>query len=238
MKRSEINAILLEAEAFIASHRFHLPPFAAWTPEDWAGKGLEAREIAERGLGWDVTDFGSGDYAKLGLFLFTVRNGALENLERGLGKVYAEKLLVVDVNQVTPYHFHFKKTEDIINRGGGRLALELHWADESGGLSTRAVTVSCDGVERTVAAGGQVRLEPGQSITLPTRLYHQFWAEDARVLVGEVSTVNDDATDNRFLQSVGRFPSIEEDVAPVRLLVGDYVRYYRHAKTSNPNGGD
>ena len=227
MKRSEINAILLGAEGFIASHGFHLPPFATWTPEHWASTGLDAREIVLRGLGWDVTDFGLGDYTKLGLFLFTVRNGALENLERGLGKVYAEKLLVVDVGQVTPYHFHHKKTEDIINRGGGTLVLELHWADHLDGLSTRDITVSCDGVERHLAAGGQVRLEPGESITLPTRLYHQFWAEGARVLVGEVSTVNDDATDNRFLELVGRFPEIQEDVAPVRLLVGDYKRYYR-----------
>ena len=238
MKRSEINAILLEAEAFIASQRFHLPPFAAWTPEDWRSKGPDAREIAEHSLGWDVTDFGSGDYAKLGLFLFTVRNGALQNLEQGLGKIYAEKLLVVGEHQITPYHFHFKKTEDIINRGGGTLVLELHWADEYDALSGRAITVSCDGVKRNITAGGQVRLRPGESITLPTRLYHRFWAEGARVLVGEVSTVNDDATDNRFLEPVGRFPEIEEDVAPVRLLVGDYVRYYRQAKSTNPNGGD
>lgn len=233
MKRSEINAILLEAEAFIAAHRFHLPPFAAWTPDDWAAQGSAASEIAEHGLGWDVTDFGSGDYTKQGLFLFTVRNGALENLEQGLGKVYAEKLLVVNVNQMTPYHFHFKKTEDIINRAGGTLVLELHWADEQDGLSTREITISCDGVKRSVAAGGQVRLEPGESITLPTRLYHQFWAESSPVLVGEVSTVNDDASDNRFLESVGRFPEIEEDVAPVRLLVGDYIRYYPHAPSKN-----
>ena len=75
MKRSEINAIMREADAFIRAHGFHLPPFAYWTPEDWATKGDEVREIVECGLGWDITDFGSGDYAKVGLFLFTIRNG-------------------------------------------------------------------------------------------------------------------------------------------------------------------
>ena len=229
MKRSEINAILLEAQGFIAAQQFHLPPFAAWTPQDWQQVGLEAQEIALRGLGWDVTDFGTGDYQRCGLLLFTIRNGDPRDLELGRGKLYAEKILVVGAGQVTPLHFHHLKTEDIINRGGGTLAIRLHWADENDGLSSREVSVQCDGVTRTVAAGGIVRLQPGESITLPTRLYHAFWAEDARVLVGEVSTVNDDANDNRFLEVIGRFPQIEEDVAPAHLLVGDYAGYYRHA---------
>ena len=95
MKRLEITAILLEARSFIASCQFHLPPFAAWTIEDWNGVGLEAQEIALRGLGWDVTDFGSGDYGRCGLLLFTIRNGDPRDLELGRGKLYAEKLLVV-----------------------------------------------------------------------------------------------------------------------------------------------
>ena len=228
MKRSEINAILLETQRFIAACQFHLPPFAAWTPENWNRVGLEAQEIPLRGLGWDVTDFGLGDFERYGLLLFTIRNGDPRDLESGRGKLYAEKLLVVGEGQVTPLHFHHLKTEDIINRGGGTLAIELHWADDEDGCASREVSVQCDGITRTVTAGGIVRLQPGESITLPTRLYHAFWAEDARVLVGEVSTVNDDANDNRFLEAIGRFPKIEEDVAPTRLLVGDYGRYDRH----------
>ena len=46
------------------------------------------------------------------------------------------------------------------------------------------------------------------------------------VLAGEVSRVNDDHTDNRFLEKAGRFPAIEEDAPPLRLLVGDYDKYY------------
>lgn len=41
MKRSEINAIMREADAFMKAHGFHLPPFAYWTPEDWRSKGEE-----------------------------------------------------------------------------------------------------------------------------------------------------------------------------------------------------
>ena len=81
MKRSEINAILRDADAFIASHGFKLPPFAAWTPEDWARKGQEARAIATHQLGWDITDSGSGVIARTALFLFTTRNGLPEKLE-------------------------------------------------------------------------------------------------------------------------------------------------------------
>src|SRR3954470_2425269 len=115
MKRSEINRIIGDADSFIKQHGFLLPPFAYWTPEIWAAKGAEIQEILQRQLGWDVTDFGCGDFERIGLVIFTIRNGDPKNLERGSGKVYAEKILVVDVDQVTPLHFHWRKVEDIIN---------------------------------------------------------------------------------------------------------------------------
>ncbi len=140
MKRSEINAIIREADAFMKSHGFHLPPFAYWTPEAWAVKGGEVREIVENNLGWDITDFGSGNYEKVGLFLFTIRNGSPENLKTGQGKTYAEKVLIVDIDQVTPMHFHWHKTEDIINRGGGRLALKLYNSTKDEALADTDIT--------------------------------------------------------------------------------------------------
>lgn len=73
-------------------------------------------------------------------------------------------------------------------------------------------------------------LTPGESITLEPYCYHKFWGAESRVLVGEVSKVNDDNTDNRFYEPVGRFPAIEEDEAPLHLLVNDYERYYNTAK--------
>jgi D-lyxose ketol-isomerase len=42
--------------------------------------------------------------------------------------------------------------------------------------------------------------------------------------VGEVSKVNDDWTDNHFLDGVGRFPDIDEDEEPLYLLAMDYHR--------------
>ena len=227
MKRSEVNAIIRDADTFIRARGFHLPPFAYWSPRDWAVRGKEAREIVENKLGWDITDFGSGDYRKTGLFLFTVRNGNPDNLKTMQGKIYAEKIMVVDVDQVTPLHFHWGKMEDIINRGGGNLVIQLHNSTPEDGLADSEVTVRMDGITRVVKAGGIVTLSPGESITLATRLYHKFWGKGGRVLVGEVSVVNDDDRDNRFYQATGRFPSIEEDEPPLYLLCTDYARYTR-----------
>ena len=42
------------------------------------------------------------------------------------------------------------------------------------------------------------------------------------VLLGEVSQCNDDKSDNRFQPPVGRFPRIEEDEPPYRLLCSEY----------------
>src|ERR1035437_6228681 len=124
MKRSEINVLILQAKSFMAEHHFALPPFAFWSPDDWKAKGIECREIAQNQLGWDITDFGSGDFAKVGLLLFTIRHGTLAPTA-GPAKTYAEKIMIVREGQVTPCHFHHQKMEDIINRGGGVLVIQL-----------------------------------------------------------------------------------------------------------------
>jgi D-lyxose ketol-isomerase len=226
MKRSEINRIMRDADAFMRERGFFLPPFAYWRPGDWAKKGPEVREIVENQLGWDITDWGLGDYERRGLFLFTIRNGKPENLDRRSGKVYAEKIMVVEEQQLTPLHFHFTKLEDIINRGGGKLAIRLYNSTPEGELAATPVHVSTDGESHSFAAGHIVTLDPGESITLETGLYHSFWAEGGRVLVGEVSTVNDDDHDNRFHVPSGRFPQLEEDEEPLYLLTKDYAKFY------------
>jgi len=227
MKRSEVNEIIRGADAFMKEQGFRLPPFAYWTPEDWASKGEEVREIVDNGLGWDITDFGSGDFDACGLAIFTVRNGHPRNWETLEGKLYCEKVFLIEEGQICPLHFHWRKMEDIINRGGGTLMIQLYNATEDEGLADTDVVVSTDGMRRVVEAGGMLALAPGESITLPPRGYHKFWAAGGRVLCGEVSMVNDDRTDNRFYDAPGRFPEIEEDEPPLYLLVTDYERYYR-----------
>ena len=228
MKRSQINAIMRSADVFIRQCGFFLPPFAYWTPDDWQQKGDEIDEIVRNNLGWDITDFGSGNFDQCGLFLFTLRNGTPENWVKKQGKLYAEKIMVVDSGQVTPMHYHRHKMEDIINRGGGDLDIQLYNRRPDDGFDTEnEVQVMVDGQLRILPPGGTVRLTPGESITLTPYCYHEFWGEGGRVLVGEVSVVNDDHHDNCFASAVGRFPEIEEDETPLYLLMGDYERYYK-----------
>ncbi len=224
MKRSEINARLQEAVAFLDSQNFHLPKWAYWSPQDWKAAGDEADEVRKCMLGWDLTDFGKGDYDACGLLLFTIRNGRPDVAQAG-GKDYCEKMLLIGEDQLTPTHFHWAKMEDIINRGGGNLVLKLWNADpDSEQKLDTPVTVSIDGIEWTYDAGAEVVLEPGESITLPPFMYHLFYAEKGAgpVLGGEVSRVNDDANDNRFAEPLPRFPQIEEDAEPVYLLCTEY----------------
>ncbi|MFP4579769.1 MAG: D-lyxose/D-mannose family sugar isomerase [Candidatus Sumerlaeia bacterium] len=223
MKRSEINALMQQAKDFFQEHHFLLPPWAFWSPEQWKGKAEACAEIRDNMLGWDITDFGSDDFEKKGLLLFTIRNG---NPNKD-SKVYAEKIMIVREDQETPWHFHWKKMEDIINRGGGTLVIDLYNSDENERFSSAPVQVKIDGVLHEVQPGGQVELAPGESICLYQGLYHRFYAKPGEgwVLTGEVSQVNDDTTDNRFYEAIGRFPEIEEDEAPMHLLVGDYPKY-------------
>jgi D-lyxose ketol-isomerase len=120
--------------------------------------------------------------------------------------------------------------EDIINRGGGELVIQL-WNSTPDEQLDQATTVvaSMDGVRVSLKPGDTVILKPGDSITLPTRLYHKFWGKKGtgKILVGEVSRVNDDYVDNHFYEKVGRFADIEEDVAPLFLLYDDYRKYCR-----------
>ena len=151
MKRSKINQCIKDMEALIKEHGFELPPFCHWTPEDWREKGHEYDEIRDNMLGWDITDYGLGDFDKVGFSLITIRNGNQNNPK--YKKVYAEKLLMLKEGQHSPMHFHWKKSEDIINRGGGTLIIHLYNDDGEGGLSDTDVTVNSDGRSYQVKAG-------------------------------------------------------------------------------------
>ena len=223
MKRSEVNAVMADAADLIARHGFALPPFAHWSPEAFRSRRHEARHVIDARCGWDITDYGAGRFKEMGLFLFTLRNGRLADLTAGRGMCYAEKLLISREGQLSPMHTHVIKAEDIINRGGGTLVVELYGSDGDGRFDERAGgTVMCDGIARPYAPGERLRLAPGESVTLMPGDWHAFWGEDGDVLIGEVSTVNDDETDNVFREPIGRFAAIEEDEPPRHLLVSDY----------------
>ncbi|MEM1429601.1 MAG: D-lyxose/D-mannose family sugar isomerase [Pseudomonadota bacterium] len=226
MKRSEVNEIMQGAVEMIAAHGFILPPFADWSPEEFVARKADAAAVIAGRMGWDITDYGQGDFDRMGLFLFTLRNGRLEDLQRGGGMCYAEKLLISREEQLSPMHTHVIKAEDIINRGGATLVVELYGSDDAGRWAEdRGVRVMCDGIARDYAPGHKLKLAPGESVTLMPGDWHAFWGEGGPVLIGEVSTVNDDLTDNVFREPIGRFSEIEEDEAPVHLLVSDYDKW-------------
>ncbi|WP_068116520.1 D-lyxose/D-mannose family sugar isomerase [Tropicimonas marinistellae] len=228
MKRSRINEIMAAADDMIRSHGFVLPPFAYWTPDQFKANKTGAARVIEARMGWDITDFGQGDFDNLGLFLFTLRNGDPADLRRGGGMCYAEKLLISRQDQISPMHRHIVKAEDIINRGGATMAIELFGSDKEGNFDeTAGGAVWCDGIRREFAPGEVLRFAPGESVTLMPGDWHAFWGEGGDVLIGEVSTVNDDLTDNVYREPIGRFSEIEEDVAPTHLLVSDYDTWLR-----------
>lgn len=226
MKRSTINMIMAEADDLISKHGFVLPPFAYWTPGEFVARKDIARSVIEARSGWDITDYGAGNYAKMGLFLFTLRNGRLADLQRGGGMCYAEKLLISKQDQLRPMHTHVIKAEDIINRGGATLVVELYGSDDQGRFAEdTGGTVYCDGIRVDYTPGQKLKLAPGESVTLMPGDRHAFWGDGGDVLIGEVSTVNDDETDNVFREPIGRFANIEEDVDPTHLLVSDYATW-------------
>lgn len=223
MKRSEINSCIREAEQLFKNIGFRLPPFASWSPEKWMNMGHEADEIRENGLGWDVTDFGLGEFMRTGLLLFTIRNGTQQQAGK-YPKGYAEKIMVVHENQLTPMHYHWNKREDIINRGGGNLVVELYKSDGKQGLSEEIFSASVDGIRRSFSAGDRLVLTPGESICLEPEVYHCFYGQVGKgpVVVGEVSDANDDDADNCFLEPRARFPEIVEDEAILYYLCNEY----------------
>lgn len=226
MKRSTINAIMASADDMIRSFGFKLPPFAYWTPGEFKARASEAEALIQARYGWDITDYGAGQFDEMGLFLFTLRNGRLSDLQRGGGMCYAEKLLISRQDQLSPMHTHVIKAEDIINRGGATMVVELFGSDDNGNFADdRGGMVMCDGIPRAFAPGEKLKFAPGESLTLMPGDWHAFWGEGGDVLIGEVSTVNDDETDNVFREPIGRFAEIQEDVAPTHLLVSDYAKW-------------
>ncbi len=226
MKRSQVNEIIAQADDFIRSFGFMLPPFAYWAPNEMKTRRPQIDAIIAARLGWDITDYGAGRFDEMGLFLFTTRNGDLEELKRGGGMCYAEKIMISRQDQISPMHRHVLKTEDIINRGGAALAIQMYESDPTGEIDEAAeVSVVCDGIARTLRGGETLLLKLGESVTLRPGNWHAFWGEGGDVLIGEVSAVNDDLTDNIFREDIGRFSTIEEDTEPTHLLVSDYERW-------------
>ena len=225
LSRSTIDANIGRAMEVFVRHGVRLPPFAFWTPAMWQAADGACDEIRDCMLGWDVTDFGSGDFAHIGRTLFTLRNGSTRR--PGYPKPYAEKLLFDPEGQRAPVHFHRQKREDVVCRAGGNVLVQLRGATPEGQPDDAALTIQVDGTAVRLAAGGILRLEPGMSLCIPPRTIHQFWGEEGTgfTVSSEVSSVCDDWNDNVFLSGASvRFPAIDEDAPRRHYLCHEYPR--------------
>lgn len=223
MKRSDVNAAIEWAKKLLKDNQIGLPEFSEWKRNDWINNSDGTEMIKKTMLGWDVTDYGLNDFAKIGGVLFTVRNG--DQKDSSIGVPYAEKYILLRDGQALPTHFHFSKTEDIINRAGGILALKLYNAKEDESIDYESdVVVYMDGIKHTVKAGETITVNTGCSISLTPYMYHSFWALEGKgdLVVGEVSAINDDNIDNKFSPELPRFTDIEEDEPAVHILCNEY----------------
>ncbi|MFP4165882.1 MAG: D-lyxose/D-mannose family sugar isomerase [Opitutales bacterium] len=160
---------------------------------------------------WDITDFGLGEFDKFGLVLINLA----EEPE------YCEKLMYARKGQTTPAHTHKQKKEDIICRSG-KLALELWGGHPQETEKGAPFQVQVNGIPEICNSGEILILSAGERITLTPGIYHAFWPQVEGCVIGEVSTANDDARDNVFVDpDVGRFPGIEEDEPPEVRLVSE-----------------
>lgn len=229
--RSLINSSIATASIVLELAGISLPGFAHWSPAQWEATGEEAREIRDCMLGWDVTDFGSDRFHEIGRILFTLRNG--RSVDPRYPKSYAEKFLIEPEGQRSPIHFHRTKREDIICRKGGNIIVCLHPVGDDELPSRRgSIAVQVDGFTRNVPAGSEIRLREGESLTIPPRTFHQFWAEEGTgipidgvryTISGEVSSVCDDWNDNVFIDPwARRFRPIFEDEPRTCYLCHEY----------------
>jgi D-lyxose ketol-isomerase len=224
MKRSQINQELKWAKDLLEENNIKLPPFGYWTLEEWKSDKKDLSILKEVMLGWDITDYGKDKFNQLGAVLFTLRNGSLN--DNRIGTPYAEKLIVLKDGQRLPIHYHASKTEDIINKAGGVLAIKLYNSLENGEVDYKSeVSVDLDGVTYVFEAGEEVNILAGNSITLRPYMYHMFWAKEGcgDLICGEVSSINDDNIDNYNAEEVSRFSKVEEDEAILHPLCNEYT---------------
>lgn len=228
MKRSLINRTIDDVIKFLEERGMKLPRFGYFHTDDWKKlKFEEWQEVFDLELGWDVSDFGGTDWKSCGCTLFTLRNGSIApGLSAKYPNPYAEKMLFVGQDQELPYHFHRHKMEDIINRGGGDLMIQIYKSDAEEALDkTTLVPLTIDGQKKLYKPGEVLCLKPGSGIRVNPLDYHRFWAEKAPVMAWEVSKTNDDHTDNRFLEVRDRFSKVDEDEPARYILCNEYQNF-------------
>ena len=225
MKRSFVDARIEAMLKLCNRHGVTLPPFALWDAAAFRKQPEAAALIAGRGMGWNVVEFNPGAFATEGLTIFTLRMGDWREGHSKGGRRYAEKAIMSDDGQRAPHHYHIAKTEDILNRGGARFVVELFKVDSHGAPTKERFRALKDVTTLDLGPGDQVRLEPGESLTLDPYVAHAFWAEGGTALAGEISLANDDTRDNYFVPPLAPLEPIDEDTPARFVTVRDYGQF-------------
>jgi len=159
---------------------------------------------------WDITDCGLG----FDSFIIALINLAEE-------PEYCEKLFYCVENKPVPMHCHHLKKEDIICRWGS-FQVELWAGDPRTTEKGTSFLVKKNGEKISYRSGEVIQLDAGERITIDPFVYHSFWSITPEVIIGEVSTANNDLTDNFFVDGkIGRFPEVIEDEPKSIQLVGE-----------------
>jgi len=218
MKRSLINSRMRWAQDLLEKNHFRLPEFAYWSPEEWKAHKADVDTIRRVYLGWDVKEYSE----ELGSVLFTIRNGRYD--DPSVGVPYCEKVIVMQDGRRLPLHYHKNKSEDIINRGGGVMQIRLYNLDAEGQIDpSTPVEVYQDGVKHVHPAGEPVYIQPGNSITLEPYMVHSFGPKPGSdIIIGEVSKINDDFTDNYRFEKIPLPCPVDEDEEMLHPLCTEY----------------
>jgi len=232
MDRKDINEIIKEGIKFIEKKGlinfllrksgYSMPDEAHWSLEKWHEEWLKNPDslgnIAKEGLGWDITDFNLGNFYENGLLLYTLSNGVIGPDGQPVSQPYSNKIMVARENQVTPLHRHKRKIEDIACLEGN-LMMKLYNLEEDDIDLDKDVYIERNGILRRYTPGEPIILTPGNRLRLEPRHWHTFCGYKGTALLEEASGVNDDRTDNVFLDKrVGRLPAINENEKPRFLL--------------------
>ena len=98
--------------------------------------------------------------------------------------------------------------------------------DEAGNQLETDVEIYLDGIKRTFKPGEKIEILPGNSISLTPHIAHIFGPKPGtgELVAGEVSKVNDDNTDNYFMEMVGRFPPSRRTNLPTVFCATNTLR--------------
>jgi|SRR3972149_9524221 len=160
------------------------------------------------------------------------RNGNFQN-KKNYPKAYAQKVMYLQEGQRMPVHYHKNKMEDIINQGCGTLVVKIWQRNNNEKAAKGKPPINSKSIINS--KGKTISLKPGESFSVLPYTLHQFWAKEGSgsVLSMEISSVNDDLTDNIWVENCERFPKITEDAEGEFVLCFEYVNLLKNVNQNN-----